>query len=129
MKQPKEIQLASTLLVACPEYCAGGEFNYIDRITGSNGKVTDVIDVVVLNCNSAEEIPAFLDKTLTVLKELPKTDVVQNNISFMEKMKSEIGTIYQKDVPEGLIAHICNSARMELGKNKMLYLTGVTSIS
>ena len=132
MERLKSVNFSSNLLVANKELAAGS-FNWVKTYTGSNGTTTDVVDVIALDCESVEEIPATLKRLISELEESKKSHPenlknIEHNIAyFQQKLKEVNDDTYKHDVPPGLLEVLKYDFRKYgLTLEKMLYLSGVT---
>jgi len=103
-QQHPNMDLSSTLLVAAPEYCCGNteKFNYLPQFT----VITplghrDNVQLVILNCNSKDDIENFLAQTIKEMQELPEQEQKEqtSNLYLFNSLlkqieKKEIAPIY-----------------------------------
>lgn len=143
--------LHGTLLIASPQYSQG---RFLTLATGipfaGHGTAKDTflvsenglrqqidhqcslkVDVVALECESTEEIPAFL----TTLKEdLEKcenqTDNVKNSIRWCEDMLAMVADpVHKKQIPEYLKKEVNAHLNPAPKPEQMIFLCGCTYIS
>lgn len=126
-----EVTFSSTLLLALPEFCAGGEFNVMPQMAfqSQDGKSYEKVDIVTLNCKTKDEIVPHLTKMLQTLSELPPSATVVHNTKSISHWLDEIhaGT-YEHDVPQYLLEATRNASGMALVPGQMIYLSGVTRL-
>jgi hypothetical protein len=129
--EQRKFYFGSTLVVACPKF-AEGSFMPMPamRAESKDGSRVENISVVCVNCATKEEIVPFFQDLLKKFQEAEKTDIVKNNISFLEATLEKVAAgTFEHEPPKGLIGAISNASGMRLGKDQMLYLSGVTYIS
>jgi hypothetical protein len=129
--EQRKFYFGSTLVVACPKF-AEGSFMPMPamRAESKDGSRVENISVVCVNCATKAEIVPFFTNLLKKFQEMEETDVVRNNIKFLEATLNQVAAgTFEHDVPQGLIKAISDAAGMRLGKEQMLYLSGVTYIS
>jgi hypothetical protein len=135
LKQKKEMEkkfyFGSTLVVACPEFAAGSFMTMPSmRAESRDGSKVENISVVCVNCTTKAEIVPFFTNLLKKFQEAEKTDVVRNNIKFLEATLNQVAAgTFEHEPPKGLVEAISNASGMRLGKEQMLYLSGVTYIA
>ena len=132
MERLKSVNFSSNLLVANKELAAGS-FNWVKTYTGSNGTTTDVVDVIALDCESVEEIPATLKRLISELEESKKShpeslENIKHNIDYLQQRCEEINDgMHKHDVPQGLLEVIkYDFHKNKVTAEKMVYLSGVT---
>jgi len=132
MKEKIVANLHGTLLIASPAFSQG---RFLTLATGIrfanefNGCTT--VDVVALECETTEEIPAFIN---TLKEDLEKcenqTDNVKNSTRWCEDMiKLLADPVYKKQIPECLKKEVNAHLNPAPKPEQMLYLCGCTYIN
>lgn len=128
-------QFYSVLLLALPEFCAGGEFRTMPHLESRypDGSTANFVDIVCLNCKTKQEILPLLQKLKQQFEQQcalqPKSEVLAKNKAFVIRMIAEIQSgVFEHDVPEKVLESVRDSSQMPLRTNQMIYLSGVTRL-
>jgi hypothetical protein len=129
--EQKKFYFASTLVVACPQFAEGSFMTMPSmRAESRDGRQEEHISVVCVNCATKAEIVPFFTNLLKKFQEMEETDVVRNNIKFLEATLNQVAAgTFEHEPPKGVVKAISDAAGMRMTRDQMLYLSGVTYIS
>lgn len=120
-----------TLLIASPEWSKG---KFLTLATGirfaneTNGCTT--VDVVALECETTEEIPAFLTTLKEDLEKCEQTSNVENSIRWCSDiLKLLADPVYKKQIPEYLKKEVNAHLNPAPKPEQMIFLCGCTYIN
>jgi hypothetical protein len=135
MKEIKHVSFNEIILISAKERFEEDYplTHYVGSLSGDNGRDSTILDILIFNCSSSKDIPSVVDKEINTLKDYlvqnPEVREIPGQIVFFLKLKEEIeDTSLRHDPPEELVNFLSGHGFRGLGKDKAIFLSGVSSL-
>ncbi len=125
-----KVQLSSDLLVPMPEY-AGKDLKLIHNFKGDSqdGSLYETVGVWAVNAEDRAGILAVCAEVLCELqKSVEKKPLPEavNKLKSFEEFVKKIGTTFEHEVPEGLLAAVSKTFGKPMKADNVIYMSGVS---